>query len=139
MCLKKILPEVGSSKRITVRPKVVFPHPDSPTIPRVSPSNIWSDTLLSALIYRLRKRLFNVLAAGNHLLRFSVWRMHFCWVVITFSLSCWYFGHDTYMFNFTWYEFLSMILLNLIFWFLAKLMSLYWLLFACHKPVYNLL
>ncbi len=33
-----IVPEVGSTMRISARPVVVLPQPDSPTSPRVSPS-----------------------------------------------------------------------------------------------------
>ena len=34
---KKIFPEVGSISLMIVRPSVVFPQPDSPTTPSVSP------------------------------------------------------------------------------------------------------
>jgi hypothetical protein len=37
---KTILPAVGSSSFMMVRPSVVFPHPDSPTTPSVSPGRI---------------------------------------------------------------------------------------------------
>src|SRR6516164_410345 len=36
----RILPAVGSIKRVTVRPTVVLPQPDSPTRPSVSPGLI---------------------------------------------------------------------------------------------------
>src|SRR3990172_6554662 len=39
-------PEVGSIRRSIVRPAVVFPHPDSPTKPSVSPS--WMVKLMSS-------------------------------------------------------------------------------------------
>ena len=45
----KDLPEVGSVKRRTARPKVVLPQPDSPTRPRVSPRWISSVTPPTAL------------------------------------------------------------------------------------------
>src|SRR5262249_38219901 len=36
---KMIFPPVGSSNRVSIRPVVVFPQPDSPTRPRVSPAD----------------------------------------------------------------------------------------------------
>ena len=39
---KTIVPDVGSISFMIVRPSVVFPHPDSPTTPRVSPGRTLS-------------------------------------------------------------------------------------------------
>ena len=44
----RTVPLVGSSRRMITRARVDFPHPDSPTIPSVSPRRTWSDTPSSA-------------------------------------------------------------------------------------------
>jgi hypothetical protein len=41
-------PAVGSSSRTTSRLVVVFPHPDSPTSPSVSPADTENDTSSTA-------------------------------------------------------------------------------------------
>ena len=45
---KKTCPEVAFSKCKIVLPRVVFPQPDSPTKPMVSPLKILKETLLTA-------------------------------------------------------------------------------------------
>ena len=55
----RMLPAVGSSSRSRQRPMVVFPHPDSPTSPRVSPrwiSKLTSSTALTSATTRLMRR-----------------------------------------------------------------------------------
>ena len=46
---KRTVPLVGSSRRVITRASVDLPHPDSPTIPSVSPRRTWSETPSSAL------------------------------------------------------------------------------------------
>src|SRR5271169_3822423 len=43
-----MLPDVGAIKRRASRPSVLFPDPDSPTRPRVSPASTSNDTLSTA-------------------------------------------------------------------------------------------
>jgi hypothetical protein len=52
---KVILPSVGSSRRVTSRPVVDLPQPDSPTRPSVSPAISWKSipsTALTAPVWR---------------------------------------------------------------------------------------
>ncbi len=51
--LKLMPPEVGSMRRRIMRPSVVFPQPDSPTRPSVSPWVMSSETPLTARTSRL--------------------------------------------------------------------------------------
>ena len=48
-------PVVASCSRISVRPTVVLPEPDSPTRPSVLPFGNWNDTSFTALNSRLPK------------------------------------------------------------------------------------
>src|SRR5436190_20089567 len=66
---KLISPDVGSIRRRIVLPVVVFPHPDSPTTPRVSPratSNETSFTAFTAPTWRDRTPFL----IGNSFFRF---------------------------------------------------------------------
>ena len=49
-------PSVGMSRAIIIRARVLFPEPDSPTIPKVSP--FWTSSVISstAVIVRLSSR-----------------------------------------------------------------------------------
>ena len=55
-------------RRSMERTSVVFPQPDSPTSPRVSPSYTWNDTSSTAFTL---PTVFNArpLLMGNHLVR----------------------------------------------------------------------
>src|SRR5215472_3194891 len=69
-----IEPPVGSVSLMMVLPKVVFPQPDSPTSPSVSPGATERETPSTALtlpIERLRKPPL----LGNHFCRSTVVRM----------------------------------------------------------------
>src|SRR5256885_657792 len=66
--LNVTLPSVGSSSRITVRPRVDLPHPDSPTRPTVSPALISRSTPSTAWTWpTVRWRIPD--ATGNHVFR----------------------------------------------------------------------
>jgi hypothetical protein len=53
--LKMILPSVGTSSLMTVRPSVVLPQPDSPTRPSVSPARSDRSTPSTAWTWPTRR------------------------------------------------------------------------------------
>src|SRR5215510_15024825 len=63
-----MVPPVGSRSRITVRPSVDLPQPDSPTRPRVSPALISRSTPSTACTWPT-VRCSTPEATGNHILR----------------------------------------------------------------------
>ena len=60
----RIEPESGSSSRIARRARVVFPHPDSPTSPRVIPGGTKRETPSTARTWR-SSRQKNDFRTGN--------------------------------------------------------------------------
>ena len=66
-------PDAGLISRSTARPKVVFPEPDSPTMPRVSPGLRLNDALLTAM--KSGDFLRVVERTGKVTVRCSTWRM----------------------------------------------------------------
>src|SRR5256885_356161 len=66
--LNRTVPPVGSSRRVTARPSVDLPQPDSPTRPTVSPALISRSTPSTAWTWpTVRCRIPD--ATGNHILR----------------------------------------------------------------------
>ena len=68
---KLIVPAVGISRPTISRPIVVFPHPDSPTSPNVSPGRIERLTSATALTDPTRRRSIAPLVTGKSLTRCS--------------------------------------------------------------------
>ena len=73
--LKTMLPAVGSVSRMIVRPRVVFPHPDSPTTPSVSPRHDRRGRRRRRRARCRRLRLTSPALIGKYLTRPSTFRI----------------------------------------------------------------